>query len=64
MEFCPRCKSVLLPENREGNVVFVCSQCGAQVSDVSSKTVKVFGESEPSVLVTEKKKPAEPRQEE
>lgn len=64
MEFCPRCKSVLLPENRKGNVVFVCSQCGAQVSDVSSKTVKVFGESESSVFVTEKKKPAEPRQEE
>jgi len=55
MEFCPRCKSVLIPEKRSDTVAFACSRCG-YVSEVSQKIVTTFSEPEQSVFVVEKKK--------
>ena len=60
MEFCPRCKSALLPEKRDDKVTFACSRCG-YVSDASKKVVKTFGEPEQSVFVIEKQEETESR---
>jgi DNA-directed RNA polymerase subunit M/transcription elongation factor TFIIS len=29
MDFCPQCRSVLLPEKRNDTVSFVCVRCGS-----------------------------------
>ncbi len=44
MEFCPRCKNMLFPKNREGKTILKCHSCGHEVKKFSQKEYKVTEE--------------------
>jgi DNA-directed RNA polymerase subunit M/transcription elongation factor TFIIS len=56
VEFCPHCKSALLLEERDGQVVSACSRCGYG-SDGSRKRIKTFDRPDQTIFVVEKDKP-------
>jgi len=60
MEFCPGCKSILLPESRNGKAVLACSKCG-YTREAEMKATKTFDKPEQSVYVVEKQEESRPR---
>jgi DNA-directed RNA polymerase subunit M/transcription elongation factor TFIIS len=63
MNFCPQCRSVLLPEKRNDTVSFVCVKCGS-TSEVSRIVTRRLDKPEQSVFIVEKRQAPQPDQEE
>jgi len=53
MDFCPQCRSVLLPEKRNDTISFVCVKCGS-TSELSRIVTRTLDKSEQSVFIVEK----------
>lgn len=41
MEFCPRCKNVLFPRNKDGKPTLVCHSCGHEIKKFSQSKYRV-----------------------
>lgn len=59
MNFCPHCKSALLPEKRNTTVTFVCVRCG-WTSEAPRVVTKALGKAEQSVFIVEKQRTTRP----
>jgi DNA-directed RNA polymerase subunit M/transcription elongation factor TFIIS len=53
VEFCPNCKSAIVPEEKNGQVIFACSRCG-YASGRSRKIVRILEKPDQTVYVIEK----------
>jgi len=56
MQFCKKCKSIMIPTKRDGKIVLVCKKCGEEiVSEEKEHKLSMKTEKKSDIVLVEKK---------